>query len=56
MTGVPERSQPTPWQSGQGDDARLKQELESCDKENRWLTDLVVRIGDTVMRRIKARK
>lgn len=56
MTGVPKRSQPTLWQSGQGDDVRLKQELESCEKENRWLNDLVVRIGQTVMRRIKAGK
>jgi hypothetical protein len=56
MTGVPKRSQPEPWQSGQGDDARLKQALDSCEKENRWLNDLVIRIGETVMRRIKVWK
>jgi hypothetical protein len=57
MTGVPKRTQPEPWQSGrQGDDTRLKQALDSCEKENRWLNDLVIRIGQTVMRRIKAWK
>jgi hypothetical protein len=54
MTGVPKRTQPEPWQSGrQRDDARLKQALDSCEKENRWLNDLIIRIGETVMRRIK---
>jgi hypothetical protein len=56
MTGVPEPSQSMPWQPGQGDDARLKQALDSCEKENRWLNDLVIRIGESVMRRIKAWK
>jgi hypothetical protein len=56
MTGVPKRSQPEPWQSGQGDDARLKQALDCCEKENRWLNDLVIRIGETLMRRIKGWK
>jgi hypothetical protein len=56
MTGVSKRSQPEPWQSGQGDDARLQQALDSCEKENRWLNDLVIRIGENVMRRIKGWK
>jgi hypothetical protein len=56
MTGVPKQSQPEPWQSGQGDDVRLQQALDSCERENRWLNDLVIRIGETVMRRIKVWK
>jgi hypothetical protein len=56
MTGVPKRSQPEPWQSGQGEDARLKQALDSCEKENRWLNDLFARIGEAVMQRIKVWK
>jgi hypothetical protein len=46
-------TQPTLWRTGQTDNARLRRELESCEKKNRLLTDLVRRIGETVISHVK---
>jgi hypothetical protein len=46
-------TQPTLWRTEQTDNARLRRELESCEKKNRLLTDLVRHIGETVISHVK---
>ncbi|MEA3117694.1 MAG: hypothetical protein QOI13_964 [Paraburkholderia sp.] len=46
-------TQPTFWRTEQIDNARLRRELESCEKKNRLLTDLVRHIGETVISHVK---
>jgi hypothetical protein len=46
-------TQPTLWRPEQTDKAKLKRELESCEKKNRLLTDLVRHIGETVISHVK---
>jgi hypothetical protein len=48
-------TQPTLWKPGQTD-AKLKRELESCEKKNRSLNEHVHRIGETVISHIKGNK
>ena len=44
---------PTLWKTEQTDNARLRRQLESCEKKNRLLTDLVRHIGETVISHVK---
>lgn len=46
-------TQPTLWKPGQTDNAKLKRELESCEKKNRLLNDLVRHIGETLISHVK---
>jgi len=45
--------QPTLWKSDQNDIAKLKRELDSCEKENRSLNNLVGHIDEAVIRHVK---
>jgi hypothetical protein len=49
-------TEPTLWKPGQTDNARLRRELESCEKKNRSLTELVHHIGEAVIRHVKGNK
>jgi hypothetical protein len=49
---VPKIDQPTL----QNDNAKLKRELDSCEKENRSLNNLVAHIGEAVIRHVKDKK
>jgi hypothetical protein len=49
-------TQPTLWKPGQTDNAKLKRELESCEKKNKSLTELVLHIGETVISHVKSNK
>jgi hypothetical protein len=46
-------TQPTLWKPELTDNAKLKRELESCEKKDRSLTTLVHQIGETVISHIK---
>jgi len=46
------RSQPTLWPQGLHDETRMKLAIESLQKENRGLRELVVRLSETVLRNI----
>ena len=48
--------EPTLWKSDQNDNAKLKRELDSCEKENRSLNYLVAHIGEAVIRHVKSKK
>jgi translation initiation factor IF-2 len=48
--------QPTLWKSDQDDNAKLKRELDSCEKENRSLNNLVAHIAEAVIRHVKDKK
>jgi hypothetical protein len=43
---VPKIDEPTLWKSDQNDNAKLKRELDSCEKENRSLNNLIAHIGE----------
>jgi hypothetical protein len=53
---VPKIDEPTLWKSDQNDNAQLKRELDSCEKENRALNNLIARIGVAVIRHFKHEK
>jgi hypothetical protein len=53
---VPKIDQPTLWKSDQNDNAKLKGELDPCEKENRSLNNLVAHIGEAVIRHVKDKK
>jgi hypothetical protein len=46
-------TQPTLWKTELTVNARLRRELETCEKKNRLLTDLVRHIGETVISHVK---
>jgi hypothetical protein len=48
------KKEPSLWQPDKTDNDKLKQELADCEKEKHSLSALVVHIGETVMRHIKA--
>jgi hypothetical protein len=50
------RTQPALWKPELTDSAKLKRELESCEKKNRSLTQLAHYIGETVISHIKGNK
>lgn len=45
-------SQPTLWPQSLKDEMRMKLVLESLEKENKGLKELVVRLSETVLRNI----
>jgi hypothetical protein len=47
-----ERSQPTLWPQSLDDEMRMKLALETLEKENKGLRELVVRLSETVLRNI----
>jgi hypothetical protein len=49
-------TRPTLWKTEQTDNARLRRELESCEKKNKSLTELVHHIGETVISHVKGNK
>jgi hypothetical protein len=51
---IVERS--TLWKPEQADNAKLKRELESCERKNRSLTELVHHVGETVISHVKGGK
>ena len=53
---VPKIDEPTLWKSDQNDNAGLKRELDSCEKENRSLNNLIAHIGEAVIRHVKSKK
>jgi hypothetical protein len=53
---VPKIDQPTLWKPDQDDNAKLKRELDSCQKENRSLNNLIAHIGEAVIRHVKDNK
>jgi hypothetical protein len=48
--------QPTLWKPDQNDNAKLKRELDACEKENRSLNNLIAHIGEAVIRHVKDEK
>jgi hypothetical protein len=50
---VPKVDEPTLWKSDQDDNAKLKRELDACEKENRSLNNLIGHIGEAVIRHVK---
>jgi hypothetical protein len=53
---VPKIDEPPLWKSDQNDNAKLKRELDSCEKENSSLNNLIAHIGETVIRHVKGKK
>jgi hypothetical protein len=53
---VPKIDEPTLWRSNQNDNAKLKREFDSCEKENRSLNNLIAHIGEVVIRHVKSKK
>jgi hypothetical protein len=49
---ITERSQPTLWPERLHDETRMKLVIESLQKENKGLRELVVRLSETVLRNI----
>lgn len=47
-----ERSQPTFWPLNLKEEMRMKLALESLEKENKGLKELVVRLSETVLRNV----
>jgi hypothetical protein len=52
---VPRIAEPTLWKSDQNDNAKLKRELDTCEKENRSLNNLIAHIGEAVIRHVKSK-
>jgi hypothetical protein len=53
---VPKIDEPTLWKSDRNENAKLKRELDSCEKENKSLNNLVADIGEAVIRHVKDKK
>jgi hypothetical protein len=49
---ITEQSQPTLWPQSPEDEMRMKLALESLEKENKGLKELVVRLSETVLRNV----
>jgi hypothetical protein len=52
MNAIPERTDPTLWETDQHENARLRGELVACEKEKKSLSDLVRHIGETIIRHV----
>jgi hypothetical protein len=55
MKATPKKPEPSLWTREQTDNLKLKRELDSCEKENKSLNDLVRHIGETVIGHIKGK-
>jgi hypothetical protein len=49
---ITERSRPTLWPQGLNDEMKIKLALESLEKENKRLKEMVVRLSEIVLRNI----
>jgi hypothetical protein len=52
---VPKTDEPTLWKPDRNESAKLKRELDCCEKENRSLNILIADIGEAVIRHLKGK-
>jgi hypothetical protein len=53
MNTSPQRIEPSLWKREESENIKLKRELDSCEKENKSLNDLVRHISETVIRHVR---
>ena len=56
MNTTPKGPDPSLWKREENEDAKLKRELDLCEKENRYLNEVVRHIGETVIRHVRRKE
>jgi hypothetical protein len=56
MNVTPKTPEPSLWTREQNDNAKLRRELDSCEKENKSLNELVRHIGEAVIGHVRGKE
>ena len=55
MNEIPQRTEPTLWNTDLSENGKLKGQLVACEKEKKSLNDLVRHIGEVLIRHVRSK-